>query len=244
MNPALKIAGAAVLVVAALAGSIYLFGANGGGIGAPPKLSPSEAPSDSIAPTPSPTPAPTPFDPMNPEAYRDWSTYTSEIYGAVIGHPADWTVIPAARAWEVETDAANHVSEAAEAFLSPSEDIRVSVWTVPVQEGTTLREWVEAYCELNTTPCEGLDERLEPALREVWDQHLAGALIEFEDDVQAFMPSWAYDTDMATIWTDPAPADGGEITVVAGWRPAYASSHSRELVEGFSLQLCPDCEAP
>jgi hypothetical protein len=241
MNPAMKIAGAAVLVIAAVAGSVYLLGGGGGGVGSDPSLTttPSAAATPAADETATPTPAPTPFDAFDLDAYGDWSNYASKIYGTHIGHPAGWTVSAATREWDFETDAANDLSEGADDFRSPAGDIRVSVWTVPVEAGTTLREWVGAYCELNTTPCDDLDGRLEEVLREIRDQHLAGALIEFEADVQAFMPSWAYDTDLDAIWTDPAPAEGGEIIVIASWRSA-AESNSRELVDGFSLQLCPD----
>jgi hypothetical protein len=246
MNPAMKIAGAAVLVVAAIAGSIYLLGGDDGGFGAAstPTPTPATSPSASADESATPNPAPSPFDPFDPAAYDTWEAFSSEIYDVRIGYPAGWSVIPATRAWDFDTDVQSVAGAGVESFLSPAEDIRVSVWKVQVEEGTTLRDWVAAYCELNTTPCEDLDGRLEEARRGVLDQHLAGALIEFTDDVQAFMPTWAYDTDMDTIWTQPAPAGGGEIIIVASWRPP-AQFNSRELVEGFSFQLCvEDCEAP
>jgi hypothetical protein len=242
----MKLAGAAIAAVAAVAavavvaGSLFLFG-DGGGIGS--AQSPTPNPTVLATPTPEPTPAPLPFFPFNAAAYVSWETYTSEMYGTQIGHPGGWTVDPAARAWEFETDAADDLTDAADQFVAPDGTIRLSVWTVSVEGGTTLQEWVKAYCELNTTPCADLDERVEPALREVYDQHRAGVIIEFLDDVQAFMPSWAYDADLDAIWTEPAPAGGGEIIVVASWRPA-GDFNSRDLVDGFSLQLSPDPDAP
>lgn len=255
MNAATKIAGLAAVVVVAGAGALLLFGGGRGGFGSPPtpepSVSASVAPSDAPSPATSAAPASnssTPsasasFDPWDPAAYTEWSTHTSEIYGLQIGHPGGWTVTPAVREWQMESDAADFLTEAADAFVAPDEEIRVSVWAVTVEAGTTLREWVADYCAVATQPCENLDERLDPALREVRDQHRAGVVIEFVNDVQAFMPSWAYDLDQEAIWTLPAPGDGGEIIIVAGWRPG-ALHGSRDLVDAFSLQLCTDCGAP
>jgi hypothetical protein len=236
MHPIVRYAAAALVAVVAIGAALYLLGDGGGGIGTTPPTVSAEPSAD---PTPTPTPRPTPVD--NYGEYSSWTYSASEVYGIDIGHPVEWTVVPAARQWQFETDAADVLSEGADGFLSPDGHIRVTVWTVPVQGGTTLREWVEAYCSVNTTPCDALDGRLEPVFREVADRHLAGVVIEFQADVQAFMPAWAYDTDLDAIWTDPAPAEGSEITVIAGWRPADEFD-SREVVDGFSLLLCPDSD--
>ena len=58
MTPAMKLAGAAVLVVAAVAGSLYLFGSGPGGFGDAPTPSPS--PSEAARATANPTPVQTP----------------------------------------------------------------------------------------------------------------------------------------------------------------------------------------
>lgn len=249
MTPAMKLAGVAVLVVAAVAGSLYIFGSGPGGFGSGPQPSPTvhPTPTDELPATVEPTASPsaTPFDADDPNSYVDWTTYTSEIHDLRIGYPSDWEVEPAGREWDFDTDApsTNALNSGADLFAAPHGQLVITVWKVAVEEGTTLQDWVATYCDVNTTPCDGLDGRLEEAHREVRDQHLAGALIEFQNDVQAFMPSWAYDTDLDTIWTSAAPAGGGEIIAVAAWQPGNLYD-SRALVDGFSLQLCDACDAP
>ncbi len=148
MNPAMKIAGVAVLAVAAIAGSLYLLGGNGGGIGTQPTPSPSDTPSATVAPTPDPTP--TPIDAST------WTTYVSDTYQFSIQHPADWTVRPSTHVWTLEVDGGEFggtENNAGEIFNSADGRIGISAWSVTVEPGTTLEEWVAAYCEMNTTPC-------------------------------------------------------------------------------------------
>lgn len=111
---------------------------------------------DSTEPGPagaSPTVAPStgaPSRATEPTDTRAWTTYTSAEYGFKVGHPADWKEIPATRDWRSDADAEDPLSSAHDAFQSPSDDVRVSVWNVPLDPRTSvgsstddLGAWVE-----------------------------------------------------------------------------------------------------
>lgn len=104
------------------------------------------------APTVAPSTTAQPLD------TRTWETYTSAVYGFKVGHPADWEEIPATRRWKSDADAEGPASAAHDTFRSPSDDVRVSVWSVPLDPGTNvgsstddLEAWVEEYCERSTS---------------------------------------------------------------------------------------------
>ena len=92
----LKLAVAAAAIVVAVAGGAWLLGQQPGapGVGGQPTPTPTPLASPTVSPTAS-----------QPES-EAWKTYTSSQYGFTIGHPTDWTVDPAERAWDLETDAA------------------------------------------------------------------------------------------------------------------------------------------
>jgi hypothetical protein len=160
---------------------------------------------------------------------RNWTTYTSDQYGFKVGHPADWREIPASRNWGA-VDAGDPVSPAHDTFQSPSEDVRVSVWQVPLAPGTGIESigdieaWAEKYCEGSSdTPCSGIDDRAIELCLEKWDCH-PGLLVPFKNDVQAFFSAGFYDP--------------GAMTVVAVWRGQYAPAvapfgGSQRLLEAF-----------
>ena len=126
---------------------------------------------------------------------------------------------PADHAWTLEADAV-WPNTAADKFSSPEDGgIALAAWSVPVEAGTTVEQWIEAYCPLNTTPCTGIDERAVPIYAEVRDQH-PGLLVPFQDDIQAFF------------------LNGDRMYVVASWRNA-AILDSRRLIEAF----CVVCSA-
>ena len=58
-----------------------------------------------------------------------WTPYTSEQYhsqaGPLVGHPPDWTVVPATREWRFDTDAADPLSPSHESFVDPTGEVRV-----------------------------------------------------------------------------------------------------------------------
>jgi hypothetical protein len=161
----------------------------------------------------------------------DWTTYTSDLYDLEVGHPPGWTETPASRKWILDTDGKDFLSPAHEAFLSPSGHIRVSVWNVPLEPGTSVhdsmsasRAWVEAYCQASgNTPCTGIADRAVELCLEKWDCH-PGLLVPFRGDVQAFFSGGIYDADA--------------MTVVAVWRRESAPATtpyggSQRLLEGF-----------
>lgn len=95
----------------------------------------------------------------------NWTTYTSDQYGFEVGHPPDWTVLPAGRSWR-DADARGRLSPARDTFLSPADAVRVSAWQVPLDPGSSMDSsgdvaaWVEEYCEGSSSrPCTGIEDR-------------------------------------------------------------------------------------
>lgn len=160
----------------------------------------------------------------------NWTTYTSDVYDLQIGHPSGWTELPATRAWRLDTDGADPLSPAHEAFRSPEGDVRVSVWAAPLdpstREETTayLESWVEDYCEATENlPCTDIGDRAVELCLEKRDCH-PGLLVPFESDVQAFFSGGDYASDA--------------MTVVVVWRPESDASvvpygGAQRLLEAF-----------
>lgn len=223
---------AAVIAVLAVAGvaAFYAFGP-GANLGSGPTPSPSLQPTQAASPTATSI--------LNGPIPTGWTTYTSPQYGFTIGHPADWNVQPAERGWDLDTDAADWLSPAMDDFTNPTGDVRVSVWSVPVDPDTispggTMAEveaWIEQYCQKTGSPCAGF---LDGAVRlcvEVRDCHpglLVGVAPPFDQEVQAFFSGGIYAGQMivVTVWRgedDPTlvPYGGG-----------------RQLIEAFLLTMC------
>ena len=157
-----------------------------------------------------------------------------------MGHPADWTVFPAIRRWSFETDVADPLSAAQEVFMppSPAPDVRVSVWSAPLDPGTRIEStadieaWVEDYCRASrNTPCTGIDERAVELCLEKWDCH-PGLLVPFKEDVQAFFSGGIYDAEAMTVVAVWRPEDGPSVTRYGG---------SQRLLEAFlsTMQVWP-----
>ncbi|HEY8170596.1 MAG TPA: hypothetical protein VIH24_05805 [Candidatus Limnocylindria bacterium] len=198
-------------------------------IGSGPVQSPTTAPTDRPSPTAGPTPAP--LDTTL------WATYSSSQYGFPIGHPADWDVEPAERAWDLDRDAADWLSPAMDDFTSPTGDVRVSVWAVPTDvDGFAPRSdvetWIEEYCgKTGSGSCAGILDGAVPMCVEVRDCHpgvLVGVTPPFEREVQAFFTGGEY---------------AGQMVVVTVWRaendPSVARyGGARRLIEAFLLTMC------
>ena len=226
MTPAMKLAGAAVLVVAAIAGSLYLFGSGPGGFGDAPSPSPSVAASEAASPTPDGTSIDS----------STWVEYTSAVYGSIIKHPDGWDILPATEAYE--SGPAEESTQ--DGFYESAADVYIGVFTAPVEAGNTLQEWADAYCF--TPPCEDLEGRLEPVVRDPVEQY-PGVLIGFDDATTAFFPSWVSSgASLDAVWTDPAPADAEVYVVSAARAPLFPNT--REYVQEFSLNLCAACVEP
>ena len=156
-------------------------------------------------PITSPSPSPKTSISTPPIDTASWTTYTSDRYDLEVGHPADWIAIPSSREWRSETDVANHLSPAHEAFQSPATDVRVSVWAAPLAPGTSIEStadietWVQDYCEASgNAPCTGIHDRAVEMCLEKADCHPA-LLVPFRDDVQAFFSAGIYDAEAMTI---------------------------------------------
>ena len=136
---------------------------------------------------------------------KSWTPYTSNRYRFAIGHPPGWTEEPANRDWTWESDVADPVSPAHEAFLSRNGHVRVSAWNAPLDASTReesipyLVSWVEDYCrESGNSPCTGIADRAVELCLEKWDCH-PGLLVPFKNDVQAFFSGGIYAQDAMTV---------------------------------------------
>jgi len=190
MNSLSRLAAAAAIVLAVGGLSIFaLSNRNGGGPGAQPSPSPSLAPS--VSPPASSTPGP--LDTAT------WKQYVSNRYGFSISYPADWVLTPARHDWTLAVDAKDVLGGGADHFelQVPNQGVGVNAWSVAVEAGQTAASWLDSYCQLNTKPCTGIDQRSIPAQM---DGH-AGVIVAFTDDVQAFF------------------LVDGRMYVVACWRP-------------------------
>jgi hypothetical protein len=194
MNSLSRLGAAAAIVLAVGGLAIFaLSNRNGGGPGAQSSTTPTPSigPSTSVAPTASSTP-----DPLDTAT---WKQYVSNHYGFSISYPADWVLTPATREWTLAVDAKDFLGGGADHFelKVPNQGVGVNAWSVAVEPGTTAASWLDSYCQLNTKPCTGLDQRSIPAQV---DGH-AGVIVAFTDDVQAFF------------------LVDGRMYVVACWRP-------------------------
>jgi hypothetical protein len=227
----LALAGAAVVAILAVGSGLLSRGptANTGGPGI-------ATPSPASAASPSPTALPSPT--LNPLLDTStWTPYTSEQYGFTIGHPSDWTVEPADRAWNLETDATDFLSTAADSFYTrgPAEGlgVRLSVWSVPFEYANDetyeeVEAWVQSYCEATgSSTCASMLDVAVPLCIEVRDCH-PGLLVAGDVDTQAFFSGGSYD---------------GQMVVVSIWRtdddPSVAAyGGGRKLLEAYLSTMC------
>jgi hypothetical protein len=228
MNSMLKYGlAAAVIAIAALLGYSYFVAPNVGspGLGDP-------------TPTPIPTLAPSPSVVATIDT-AEWVPFTSKQYGLSVGHPADWTVDPADRAWDLDTDGRDFMSPATDDFYTPGSadgmGVRVSVWSVPstlggVESVAAVEAWYEdVFCPATgTTSCTGVHDRAVPLCVEVRDCHPGILLASPTTDTQAFFTGGFYN---------------GEIVVVSMWRSegdrAVAPyGGAQRLLEGFLSTMC------
>jgi hypothetical protein len=170
------------------------------------------------AQSPSPDPRGVAADPTYIEQLRatGWQLAESDRYGYLVGYPPGWTVRSAERDWTFAADATDRSSPATEDLMAPDGDVRVSVWSVPLEmvpehwgwvPYEDLVPWVESYCEATgNAPCTGILERVVPLCLEKADCH-PGLLVSFDDSVQAFFSAGIYDPDemvVMSVWGDDA----------------------------------------
>lgn len=199
----------------------------------------SQVPVAQPATTPSTTPSPTVSSTVSPTDTSTWTTFESDRYGFSIGHPSDWTVETAEHDWTLAGDADQWQSTGQEVFRPPTEDVRVSAWSVALDPDTTMETWadveawVEQYGQQTNPPFTGVHDRAVPLCNEKWDCH-PGLLVPFASDVQAFFTGGEY---------------GNQMVVVAVWRPESHPSlaqygGSRRLLEAFlsTMDVCPRLE--
>jgi hypothetical protein len=193
----------------------------------PPSPSGSSTPV-SMRPTTGPAPsgsAPAESPTLSPLDTADWTSYVSERYGFRIGHPADWTVVPATRSWTMEEDAGAMETPGQDGFLSAEGDLWLTAWAAPYTAGETLhgvQRFAEQYCgESLNTECATIGDRAVRLCNEMRDCH-PGLLVPFEFDTIAFFTGGMH---------------GQQMTVVAVWRapdfPARGYGTAREILDAF-----------
>jgi hypothetical protein len=229
-----KLAFGTVAVIAVVLGGAFVLspGAlDGGAIGRPsPSPSPTASPSPAPSATAGPSSAPSASATIDTAA---WTTYVSKQYGFTIGHPADWSVDPASRAWTWK-DASKLLNNGQDSFDSADGHVRVSAWSVPIKTSTgtaplpDVEAWVSDWCKkAGDVPCAGIHERAVPLCNERRDCH-PGLLVPFDEDVLAFFTGGTSGDNMLIVavwWGDSAPA-------VASY------GGSRRLLEGFISTMC------
>jgi len=180
------VAGIAIVAVLGLGAVLYVNRGTGPRVGGEP------TPSPTLAPTAAPSPTAAAAATLGPLDTTAWTTFTSSEYGFSVGHPPDWTVIPATRGWSFATDAEIWLSPAEDAFLAPDRSVRAAAWAVPLtdpqmnQSWPELEAWVIDYCQkTKNTDCATIHDRAVPLCVEKRDCHPA-LLVPFADDVQAF----------------------------------------------------------
>lgn len=154
-----------------------------------------------LPPSPSPS-APAPSSALAPIDTADWTTYESDLYGFIIGHPPGWTERPADHAWSLAADA-DFLNSATEGFRAPGSTILVTAWSVRV-DPAAAQDWIAStYCPATTSPCDRLGVLSVPV---ALDGH-PGTLVHFLEDTQAFVPVgdrmyivavWEPETDIRT----------------------------------------------
>jgi hypothetical protein len=240
MNRVLRLTAVAAVAIAAVIGSLYLFGGTGWrGVGSGPTITSPASPSDSPRPSASPSQTADVID-----SWLDtstWTTYVSERYRFTIGHPETWTVIESAHVWDQATDSIDWDSGGMEVFLPPDDTISIylAAWSVDVDPATTLAEWVQAFCDHYVASCTDVEAMSEPAFASAGDRE--GILFSWDDGMTAFFPTWHDEAEPGSIWEQPAPTDG-RIYLVESGRPDSGPYHARELIEAFSASLCLGCE--
>jgi hypothetical protein len=176
MNTPLRFAAAIAIIAVVGYVGLTLFNPRGGGPGGVP----SPTPTPTVTPAPSPTPAPT-VDLLDTSI---WTTYVSDRYGFSIAHPANWEERPSGHVWTMQTDGTDFMNTGAEVFVDlTGEGLRVSIWSVAVQPGTSVEAWLETYCTTSgSTPCADI---LASSAAVTMDDH-AGFRPAFDQDTQAF----------------------------------------------------------
>jgi len=172
-----KVLGAAAVLAVVLVGGALLLGPRGdqSNVGG---SSPSPTPPATLVP--SPTPTASGVDPLDTAT---WTTYVSQRYGFSIAHPASWEERPSDHVWALPTDGADWMNSAAEVFVDTTNSIRVSVWSVAVEPGTTFEAWLEVFCTTNgNSPCTDIRAR---SVAVTIDGH-PGIRPSFDKDTQAF----------------------------------------------------------
>jgi hypothetical protein len=174
-----------------------------------------------------------------------WSSFESERYCFRIGYPPDWFASSARADWTMETDANNWLSASQESFVSPSADIRVSAWAVPLETAiddmTDVETWIGQYCDQTGYPfCAEAIERAVPLCYEPSNCRPAGLLVHF-DGVE---PAFATFEGVQAIFTGPEPIGrtADRMMVVAVWRqddhPSVAPyGGGQSLLEAFISTL-------
>jgi hypothetical protein len=124
MSNIVRMAAAAIAVIAVVAIGWAVYSNNQSGIGVQPSASPTAVPS--AAPTASPPPTLS-------------ETFTSEFFGMSIGHPAGWTVTSSAGPWITSLPGVDDTRDTISALTA--ESLFIGLASQPLA-GRTAEEWI------------------------------------------------------------------------------------------------------
>jgi hypothetical protein len=182
----------------------------------------------------SPTPAPTPVESfpaigpaptVEPIDTSGWGLYVSARNWLGIEFPRDWTFRYATSDWTPSKT--TWESSGVDTFIAPGDDIRFSTFSALVEPGTSLEAWIQTYCEKNSEPCTGIQDRA--------DAISAGEPSDGGPHPGLLVP---FDRDMAAFFLD---AD--RIYVVHSWQPD-GELDSRRILEEALRTMCFHCASP
>jgi len=154
---------AAVAIVAIVGVGVIAFNVRPPGIG-----------STTPAPTLTAAPASTPVSSEVARGITAWTAYTSTLYPRMnFRYPADWSGVPATRAWEIGDVFPADELPFAETFVSPDAgdaQIGLVVWEMP-HDGNggpdsydLLKVWAQTFCNdvLHASACEDFTQDAQP----------------------------------------------------------------------------------
>lgn len=171
----------------------------------------------------SPTVAPSPT--LEPLDTSSWGLFGTGRNWLGIEFPKDWTFKYATTDWTPRTT--TWESTGVDTFIAPGDNIRFSAFSVAVEPGTSLEAWIQTYCEKNSKPCTGIQDRAEAIYADGNGDEgsHAGLLIPFAADTAVFF------------------LDVDRIYVVHSWQPD-GQFDSRRILEAAVRTMCFHCASP
>ena len=129
-SPAVRVAFAAIALIAVTGGAVYLL-VSAPAVGVPPPT---------VQPTPTATPEPSSAR-SQAAVPTDWTSYTSSRFSYTMDYPAAWDAIPATVDWP-PVDFPDKFANDHDVFQAFSTAARLTVASVPLKAGKTSTDWI------------------------------------------------------------------------------------------------------